>query len=224
MNSLLESPATGLFVAVGLLLVLGFQASLYWAASTTPELPSKSRPWLNRLAMFLIAPAVCALYLAQGSPSSLNSIQPTAQHDADMQRSVKRLEDRLRSAPKDEEGWLMLARSQTALGHYQTAAEAYKNAKPLVWNKPALLIAWAEVQLLAHDRQFDETAYAVINRAWALDPDNPEVLLLHSLACLDRGDHQAARAALQSLRLHYPAGSPDLEAVDAAIQAMEKGN
>lgn len=221
MNTFLANAAIWPFLAAGAGLLAAFQASLCWASWGSPAASNnagKRKPTL--LLMLVLAAALVGLYAVKGNPQAL---LPTdeAKFEASMENSIHQLAARLRGSPKDDVAWLMLARSQTAMGRYAEAAQAYEQAKGLAWSNPSLLIAWAEVRLLANERQFDARTQEVIGQAAALAPTHPEVLLLVGLAALDRGDHPAARAALLALRGHYPAGSPDLEAVETALATLK---
>lgn len=221
MNTILASAAIWPFLAAGLGLLAAFQASLYWASLSSPAPSNKaSKRKQTLLLMLVLAAALVGLYVSKGNPQALLPADE-AKFEASMKNSIQQLAARLRSSPKDEEAWLMLARSQTAMGRYAEAAQAYEQAKGLAWSNPSLLVAWTEVRLLANERQFDARTQELIGQAAILAPNHPEVLLLVGLEALDRGDHPAARAALLALRGHYPAGSPDLEAVETALATLK---
>lgn len=224
MSTLLGNAALWPFLAVGAMLLAAFQASLYWATTIAApsDLGKPSKRWRPKLLMGMVPAALLGLYISEGNPQALLPVDE-ARYEASMQNSVQQLAQRLRGSPKDDSGWMMLARSQTALGHYDEAANAYEQAKALAWNDPSLLVSWAEVRLLANQRSFDARTREVIGRAAALAPGNPEVLLLIGLEALDRDDRHAARTALEALRAHYPASSPDLEAVESALEALKQG-
>jgi cytochrome c-type biogenesis protein CcmH len=59
--------------------------------------------------------------------ASLSSLPP-AQQAAMVRQMVARLEDRLKSNPKDEEGWIRLIRSRMALGDPSAAQSALRSA------------------------------------------------------------------------------------------------
>lgn len=223
MNAVLGNAATWPFLAAGVMLLAAFMASLYWAllgARSPLDEPGQCRRF--KLLLSVVPAAMLGLYISEGNPKALISVDE-AQYEAGMQGSVRQLAERLRAAPKDENGWLMMARSQTALGHYAEAANAYERAKEISWSNPSLLVSWAEVRLLANQRSFDARTQEIIGRAATLAPSNPEVLLLIGLAALDRDDLISAREALAALHAHYPAGSPDLVAVEAALVALKQG-
>jgi cytochrome c-type biogenesis protein CcmH len=222
MNPIFETFPNGSFLVLGLLLLAAFEASLYWAAAATVYRNGGQSRWLVKLLMVLMPVVVTALYLVQGEPQALRVGSDDAQYEASIQKSVRQLEERLRITPRDENGWLVMARSKTALGQYREAAQAYEKAKALIWNSPSVLVGWAEVRLLANDRKFDQRAQEIVGRASTLAPDNPEVLLLKALAALDRGDHRNAQTALQALRAHYPSGSADREAVESALDFLSR--
>ena len=223
MNTVLANAATWPFLAAGVTLLAAFLASLYWAtlgARSAVNEPGQCRRL--KLLLSVVPAALLGLYISEGNPQALLPVEE-AQYEAGMQSSVRQLAERLRAAPKDENGWLMMARSQTALGHYAEAANAYEQAKEIAWSNPSLLVSWAEVRLLANQRTFDTRTQEIIGRAAIMAPSNPEVLLLMGLAALDSDDLDSARKALEALRAHYSPGSPDLVAVEAALAELKQG-
>lgn len=228
MNALLDKAAAWPLLAAALCLLAVFQASLYWASLEDPpgDANGRRKRWPLTLPMTLLMTllpmAMLGLYLSKGNPEALLPADD-AKFEASMQDSVRQLAQRLHAAPQDDQGWLMMARSLTTLGRYEEASKAYEQARAIAWEQASLLVSWAEVRLLANQRSFDARTQEIVDRAAALSPTSPDVLLLIALGALDRNDQGAARAALEALRAHYPNGSPDLEAVEAALESLKQG-
>jgi cytochrome c-type biogenesis protein CcmH len=111
------------------------------------------------VAVLLVPLAAWAIYWQLGSPAlpdqpfaerpaAPGAAAPTAGH-IDMNEAVGRLAAQLRAHPDDLTGWLLLARSELSLGHYQKAAEAYRHAVDLSGRRPEILGDWGEAQVLA---------------------------------------------------------------------------
>ena len=227
------------FLLTAMVLVGAFCATLVWAVSPrataapaappAPDAAQAAQPppaGLGRpalLALWVGAPlAVILLYALLGHPRALNPqerISPTTQIN-DM---VQRLAERLARQPDDPAGWLMLARSLKVTGRMAEAAQAYGRAGERARKDPDLLADWIEARILADEQHFDELSLGLLTQAIALAPRHPKILLLHGLAALDLEDPVTARQAFAVLReLHAP-GSPDRQALDIAIQRIDRG-
>jgi len=131
---------------------------------------------------------------------------------------VQQLADHLQKNPDDMDGWLMLARSYTVLGRYAEAENAYAHAQTRVMQDSSLLVSWVELRVMLGNRQFDARSNELLEQAAKLAPDDPEVMLLRTLAALDRGDKATANALVDKLHERFPPGTPDRENLDAVLQ------
>ncbi len=212
------------FVLLATLLVALFSASLVWAGQPAAHDDARPAPRQQGLALTLLLPlAAAALYLWLGEPRAVMPAFSAPADAAGRAHSVQALQARLAQRPDDAQGWLMLARSHQVLGQYAEAAEAFDragDADPALQDDAGHLLAWAETRLLAAERQFDARSHALVARALALAPEHPEVLLLAGLSALQRDDKAQATALLAQLREHYPAGSPDREALDDTLKQL----
>jgi len=205
-----------IFAALAVALVGAFSVSLYWAGGRGKNgAPRGQSLWLA----LTVPLAVAALYAARGEPSALN---PLPAHRAaggmpDVNAMVQRLADRLKEHPEDLDGWLMLARSYTALGRYAEAAAAYEHAQARVMQDSGLLVDWIELRLALSNRQFDARTNELLDRAATLAPDDPDVLLLRAFAAFDRGDKASTDALVGKLHERFPPGTPDRQSLDAAL-------
>jgi cytochrome c-type biogenesis protein CcmH len=197
-------------------LVAVFSASLYWAGGRGKSGAPRGQWLILLLAVPLL---VVALYALRGTPGALNP--PPADNTAGMPDPnvmVQRLADHLKQHPEDMDGWLMLARSYTALGRYAEAAAAYESAQTKVMQDSALLVNWIELRVMLAGRKFDPRTQQLVEHAAALTPDDPDVMLLRALAAFDRGDKAAADALVDKLHTRFPPGTPDRESLDAALE------
>ena len=219
------------FVLLAMVLVALFTASLVWASSPSPrwgegrgegQAGSKDhrRIWLLTL---LIPLAAMALYATLGNPRGLN---PRDRHPVPAEAAetmVGQLAERLKAQPNNPQGWLMLARSYKVLQRYAESADAWEHAKDLAWDDVEAMSEWTEARILSQGQRFDRRSQELLARAMSLDSEAPGVLMLRALAALDRGDTAAAQKVMTQLRDVYPEGSPDRQALDAALAQLAQG-
>jgi cytochrome c-type biogenesis protein CcmH len=199
-----------IFAALALTLIAAFGASLYWAGGRGQH----GAPRGQSLILALLVPlAIVALYAARGTPQALNTFDPNAM--------VQRLADRLRQNPGDMDGWLMLARSYTALGRYAEADSAYQHAQTRVMQDSDLLVAWVQLRVMLAEGKFDAQTGQLLDQATQLAPDDPDVMLLRALAAFDRGDKAGADALVDKLHARFPPGTPDRQNLDAVLEKWD---
>ncbi len=210
-----------LFMAATMLIVGGFSASLYWAGAGRREGLLRGQG----IALILTVPlAVGLLYAIRGEPAALNA--PSAATHADenaLPEAEQRLTERLQQQPNDTDGWLMLARTRGALGHYKEAAEAYEHAASRAMDDPEVLNAWIQARLLAADQHFDARTTELLARARAIAPDHPDVLSFSALEAIERGDGASATTDLRALSRHFEPDSPELKDIDTALEKLSRG-
>jgi cytochrome c-type biogenesis protein CcmH len=208
----LSSVSVWIFIAVAVALACAFAASLYWAsASQGSHAPRGQRLWLALAAPLLVA----ALYVWRGEPGVIDPPAPEAQMNA----AIEKLASRLKDHPENLDGWLMLARSYTALGRYAEAADAYEHAQERVMQDADLLVTWIQLRLMVGHRKFDDRTQKLLDRATELAPDNSNVLLLRALAAYGRGDKAASDALVSQLHERLPPGSEERQDVDQVLNS-----
>jgi cytochrome c-type biogenesis protein CcmH len=206
-----------IFAVLAVVIVLAFSATLYRAGGRGRNGIPRWQP----LCLGLLAPlAVVLLYAVRGMPQAVNLPSPQAAGNAagagiDPNVMVQKLANRLKDHPEDMDGWLMLARSYTALNRYAEAADAYEHAQTKVMQNKDLLVRWIELRLEIGGGKPDTRTHELIGRAATLEPNDPEVLLLRTLAAFDRGDKTAAEALVSQLHDLYPPNHPDRAGLDA---------
>ena len=210
------------FVLLAMALVALFTASLVWAAGAARGTAGGARRPMVLLTLALPLAAM-ALYAALGNPRGLNPRDRHPVPDEAAETMVGKLAERLRQQPDNPAGWLMLARSTKVLQRYAEAAEAFEHARALAWDDAETLAEWTEARILSQGQRFDRRSQELLARAMSLEPDHPGVLMLRGLAALDRGDPAAAQKVLTQLRGLYPEGSPDRQALDAALAQLAAG-
>ncbi|HXY98830.1 MAG TPA: c-type cytochrome biogenesis protein CcmI [Stellaceae bacterium] len=170
------------------------------------------------VSLALAVPAAAVLiYLALGAPGVPD--QPYAERaqeralaaaggDAAAEKTAAALEQRLKANPDNAEDWLLLARSEAALGLWQKSTEAYRQALRLTQDRPDIAADYGETLAMAADGIVTPEARAAFGAALAGDPGNVVARFYLALGAAQEGHGAAAIAAWQALAAEQPADSP----------------
>ncbi len=189
-DRVMGSPRVATIVA--LFVVLGC-AGLYWhlGAPALPDVPFADRP------------------VAQQEPGATSVPAP----HRDMRNAAARLEQKLRDDPTNAGGWVLYARTESMLGDWQKAADAYKHAIDLGQKEGDVLSAYGEMQVMAADGIVSPAAHQTFVAALAADAGNGVARYYLALADSQAGDGHKAVAAWLELAAGLPEGSPMREAI-----------
>lgn len=181
-----------------------------------------------------VAVAVCAvsvgLYLLLGQPAALAPESAPvaggqqAAHAVTPQQlmgMVAKLSERLQENPNDAEGWLMLARSYTALGRYPEASAAFGRASALIPDNAQLLSDYADTLAMAQGRSLFGEPEKLIQRALAADPRNLKALALSGSVAFGRGNYADAITQWRKILAIVPAGSNVAAGINNSIADAE---
>jgi len=182
------------------------------------------------LALALLLPAAAvAIYLQVGRPETLAMPQELlaaastpADHgprEADIPAMVEGLAERLRLRPDDVEGWHMLARSYSAMNNYAEAAKAYARLATLLPKDAGVLADYADALATTQDGALAGEPERLIERALALDPQQPKALALSGSAAFARGDFALAEKQWLAVLPLVPEDSEFARSTQAAIAA-----
>lgn len=184
--------------------------------------------WVAAAMALLIPAASIALYVALGSPISINPPAVVAAETAEgqphaitpemIQTMVQRLEQKLQENPENPEGWMMLARSYTALGQYPEAAVAYANAASLQPGNAQLLADYADALAMANGRTLQGEPEDIIKKALQADPKNLKALALAGSVAFERRDYAGAISHWQKILELVPPDSQAANSVNASLQ------
>lgn len=131
------------------------------------------------------------LYLWLGEPRALDP----AEHRSPpgLQELVAGLAARMAEHPDDLQGWLLLGRSQVALGEFAAAQAAYQRARDLSADgDPAALAGFAEARVLEDPARLQTEGVPAFERVLSLTAEDPKALWYLALAATERGDMPAA--------------------------------
>ena len=179
----------------------------------------------------LVPLAAVAIYLVHGAPRIPDQpyearVAERALIDArgalDLEKTAAALQERLKADPGSAEGWLLLARTQAARGHWQESAEAYREAMNLTQERPDVTAAYAEMLVMTADGVVTPAARDALAKVAARDPKNASARYYLALAEAQAGHVQGAIDAWQSLLAEAPADAPWAQMVRQRIADTAK--
>ena len=202
-----------------------------------------ARPWwLVALFTVLFPVAAALLYMSMGSlkalepgatiaeASSATAATPGAEagdtpqmSDKQILAMVDKLAEKMAQNPGDPKGWILLARSQNALGRHAEAAAAYARATALLPNDAQLFADFADATVMVQQGRFDGKPQALIKTALKLDPNNLKALALAGTAELRLGNRAGSLVYWNKLKGLVVKGSDDEKQVQAIIAEVESG-
>lgn len=153
------------------------------------------------VALAVALPAVAAaLYLVLGNPQALFAeagAVPAAKRSP-QERRVESLSAELKANlerdPGDTASWILLGRSNAALGRYADAASAYAKALERGGDEAQLLADYAQALAMAQGRKFAGKPETLAARALKADGRNIKALAIAAAAASERQDHRGAIA------------------------------
>jgi cytochrome c-type biogenesis protein CcmH len=199
------------------------------------EMASK-RPWILAfsLSFFLIGTA-SAGYLVLGGhdagraaamvgASTPVNVDPNAPlSDQQVLALVENLAKKMEANPDDPKGWILLARSQNALGQWQAAAKAYERAVALMPSDAQLLADYADAQVMVQAGDFAGKPMALTQQALKIDPKNMKALALAGTAEMRAGNKTQSIKHWEKLKALLPKDSDDFNQVSAIIAEIKTG-
>ena len=166
-----------------------------------PESAStESSPWLASILGFLLPVVAITMYIVLGEPRAISgapaleeAAAPHAVQRDQIEEMVKRLAAKLETSPEDAEGWAMLGRSYAYLGKFTDAMTAYERALKLRPEDARLLADYADMYATTKGGgSLMGEPEKLIQRALALDPDQPKALALAGTIAFQKEDFAGA--------------------------------
>jgi len=195
------------------------------ASAATPMQRSTVAAIVLAVALPLVA---VSAYLAVGTPQGLDPAKVSAAQGAphgltqdQIEAMVARLAKHLESNPDDAEGWMMLARTYTALGRFGDAVGAYAKAEARFPQNAQLLADYADSLAMAQGQSLKGKPEALIQRALQADPGNLKALALAGTVEFEKQDFRKAAEYWKRILPLLPADSEMRESVRASIKEAE---
>lgn len=138
------------------------------------------------------------VYSFTGTPEALTISQVSKQNGQqlpskeEIDAMVSTIEQRLKDNPSDIEGWGIIARTYLALGRYQDAIDANLKLLELGGENANIYAQLADASALITQGDLSGQASEYINKALALNPNQPQALWLAGLGAAQRGETDQA--------------------------------
>lgn len=202
--------------------------------------PARAWTWIGAVGVLMPAAAL-TMYAFVGSPKALDpanrmaaAAAPGQEHpagpagepavsDKQILAMVDTLAQKMRENPSDPKGWVLLARSQSALGRFPAAAEAFERATNLLPNDAQLMADYADTMVMAQDGRFEGKPLALIQQTLKIDPNNLKGLALAGTAQMRLGNREESLKQWEKLKSLVAPGSDDLRQVEAIIAEVRSG-
>ena len=196
--------------------------------------PASKRPWLlaGTLSLAMVI-AAFSLYRTMGAPAALqvDAVAPppavaggeAPMSDQQILAMVDSLARKMEQNPADPRGWILLARSQNALGRFPEAVQAFARATALVPDDAQLLADYADATVMLQQGRFEGKPAALIQQALKIDPDNMKALALAGTAEIKLGNRDAALQYWERLKSKVAKDSNDYREVESIIADVKSG-
>lgn len=162
------------------------------ATETKPEEPANTKSfsviWPIALSLFVVAFSI-ALYLKQGTLENLMTA-PMASHDHQQEQQsleqqqeqmlayIQNLQKHLEENPDDSEAWYNLGQTFVSAGEFDFAIGAFEQVIRIEGEHADLFGAIAQASYYRNNQQIDESIQALIDKALALDINDPSTNIL----------------------------------------------
>jgi len=150
---------------------------------------------------------------AQGAPHELSPQQ--------MEGMLARLAQRMEAEPGNGEGWVMLARSYSAIGRWNDAVAAFAKAELLFPQDAQLLADYADTLAMAQGQRLQGKPEALVQRALKADGNNLKALALAGTVGFEKGDFAKAIEHWQRMLPLLPPDSEMGNSVRSSIQEAQ---
>lgn len=172
----------------------------------------------------LLPVAALAIYAVVGAPADIGRAGVAAEtadpHDAaTFAAAADKLAARLARNPDNFEDWVMLGRTDAALGRFAAARDAYSHAIRLAPDKPQLHAELGEAMVL----EANGTVSAAAEAEFAKAGNDPRARFYRAQAALQHGDTAGAKTLLQALLADAPADAPWKKYVAARLAEISPG-
>lgn len=211
------------------------------AAIAAPAAAAARRPWLTIAGLAVAIPlAAGGLYALWGSSHVLRMEKIPVQSagaadhgetggdspqmsDAKIVEMVDTLAKKMEQNPGDPKGWVLLARSQAALGRMPEALAAYARAATLLPKDAQVLADYADTYVMTQQGRFEGKPMEIIKRALAADPNHLKALALAGTAEMRLGNKDASIRHWEKIKSLLPKDSDDFRQVEAIIVEVRTG-
>ena len=137
---------------------------------------------------------------------------------------IAQLEKKLKDAPDNLEGWVLLSRSRGLQRDFTGAATALEKALTLAPGHPDILADLADVLAMTNNKSLAGRPLQLVQEALKNAPDHQKALSLAATAAMQNNDAAMAADYWTRLRATFPSGAPDIAQVDAILASLKTNN
>jgi cytochrome c-type biogenesis protein CcmH len=183
--------------------------------------------WLVYVLMLLIPVLAVSLYWqlgdysAIGRSSEASVAEQAMPSQADIEKMVVGLADKLKAEPNNLQGWLMLGKSYKVLERYPEAAQALAHAVELASSDPDVMLTYAEALALENHGNWMGKPLEIVNATLQKQPEHLGALWFSAMANAQQGDKSTAVAHLRKLVALLPSDSQDKQQLQELITITE---
>lgn len=181
---------------------------------------------LVTLAALAIPVLALGLYVSLGSPGLPNVPHEGRTREAaardQVDAMVARVEERLRAAPEDGNGWDVIAPIYLRMERYGQAAEAFANANRLLGETPKRLAGFAQAEILANNGIVNKNAKLAAERLLSTEPGRVDARMWLALASEQDGQFDKALSEYRAILTVPQMSAAMKEAIEVRISAVEK--
>jgi len=208
----------GAFVIVALVFLL----VPLWRQKSAPAGRQDERRW-PALGLLGALPALTiGLYIYLGAPAIIKEQALTqAQASYDVDGMVKALEDKLKSAPNDPEGWYSLGRAYIAFARYAEAEEALSKAAAQAPQDARIIAQYAEAMALKQG-SLDGRPLELVKEALEISYEEEKALELAGLAAFQKENWAESLHYWRRLQKRLPKETEHYETITEAINTAER--
>lgn len=180
------------------------------------------RRWQSLGLLGALPALTVGLYLYLGAPGIIEEQALTqAQSNYDVEGMVKALEDKLKKAPHDAEGWYALGRAYIAFERYADAESALSRAVNQSPKDARILAQFAEA-LALKSGSLQGRPLELLMEALEIDPEEEKALELAGLAAYQQEKWAEALHFWRRLLKKLPGGNELHESISQAVRMAEK--
>jgi cytochrome c-type biogenesis protein CcmH len=194
------SPRSPRLAVAAALFILVSAGGLYWwlGAPSLTDVPSGSRQ------------------MAQAKTEPPAAGATPAPH-SDVKEAAEKLEQKLRAEPSNAEGWVLYARTESMLGDWHKAMDAYQRAIELGQNGAIVYAGYGEMLVMAADGIVSPAARDAFVAALAVDPKSDVARYYLALADGQAGEVSKAIGAWLGLAADIADDSPMREEIEHRV-------
>ncbi len=182
-----------------------------------------------------VAVPIAAIYMYQflGNPAGMDPMSQQAVNEStangdhgvtadQIEAMVAGLAEKLKANPDDLDGWVMLARSYSALQRYDRASFAFAQATRISPTDPNLLVDYADALAMANNESLEGSPMSLVQRALEINPNHQKGLWLMGTGEFDKGNFQSAVQYWRKLESLMAPGSQGANSIAASISQAEQ--